>query len=506
MKRRLLTLLLTGLLTVLPLASCSQSTENASENAGTSDSTPAAQSPEAGDAAETEPEPDDPYASRMAEQDNLPERDFGGRDFIVVGSDEEGFGVYITTEDLNGEGVNDAVFRRNSTVGERYNVNVVYSGIDTYGNLSTNIAKAVKAADNDSFDLLQFHVVSSSGSAMKGYYHNWYDIPNVDFTRNWWSDSNVEDLTIAGKCFMAMGDFALSTVGRSYVMLYDRDQAKNYQLEDFYAVVKEGRWTVDALKAVCAQVYTDTNGNGVEDVGDYYGMGTDIYSNLNTYYWSTGNLIFSKGDSGEQEFHYYSEHLVDAYDKCWSLINETPGIYKEGTHKAGMRLFSEYGCLTCNAYLDGTISFLADFEHDYGVIPYPKYDEAQEQYRTMVDGNHEAMSILITETGDELDFIGLMSEVLCAESYKQVMPAYFDVCLKQRYASSPEDAEMMDLCVNARVFDLGYVYDNWNGASFWFQDMLADASHPDMTSYYQKKAKVVEKYYGKVVKLFTGED
>ena len=64
----------------------------------------------------------------------------------------------------------------------------------------------------------------------------------------------------------------------------------------------------------------------------------------------------------------------------------------------------------------------------------------------------------------------------------------------------------MDLCVNARVFDLGYVYDNWNGASFWFQDMLADASHPDMTSYYQKKAKVVEKYYGKVVKLFTGED
>ena len=122
----------------------------------------------------------------------------------------------------------------------------------------------------------------------------------------------------------------------------------------------------------------------------------------------------------------------------------------------------------------------------------------------MVDGNHEAMSVLVTEP--DLEFIGTMCEVLCAESYKQVMPAYFDVCLKQRYASSPEDAEMMDLCVNARVFDLGYVYDNWNGASFWFQDMLADASHPDMTSTYQKKAKVVEKYYGKVVKLFTGED
>ena len=38
---------------------------------------------------------------------------------------------------------------------------------------------------------------------------------------------------------------------------------------------------------------TDANGDGVENEGDYYGLGTDLYSNLNTYYWSTGNLIFS---------------------------------------------------------------------------------------------------------------------------------------------------------------------------------------------------------------------
>ena len=503
MKRRFFALIL-ALVTVLAAVctGCSQSTENAqTPTASEADASAAAQPGEENAAAE--PEPDDPFASRQAEKDDLPEADFGGRDFIVVGSDEEGFGVYITTEELNGEGVNDAIYKRNLTVEERFNAKTVYYGVDTYGNVATLIAKTVKAGDGDSFDMIQYHVVSSGGNAAKGYYLNWYDIPNVDFSRNWWSASNVEDLTINGKCFIAMGDFALSTVGRSYVMLYDRDEAKNYQLEDFYAVVKEGRWTLDALQTVCGQVYTDKNGDGVENEGDYYGMGTDLYSNLNTYYWSTGNLIFSRGDSGELEYHYYSEHLVDAYDKCWSLINETAGIYTEGKHKAGMRLFSEYGCLLCNAYLDGTISFLADFEHDYGVIPYPKYDEAQEKYRTMVDGNHEAMSVLVTEP--DLEFVGTMAEVLCAESYKQVMPAYFDVCLKQRYAASPADAEMMDLCVKARVFDLGYVYDNWNGASFWFQSMLADASHPDMASYYQKHAKVVEKYYSKVVKLFTDE-
>ncbi len=495
MEKRIFALVL-ALLLLFTAIGCSESTENA-ETTPTSGENPAAGLAENAEGASEE----DDLASRLDEKDDLPEADFGGRDFIVLGSAQEGFGIYIAVDEMNGEGVNDAVYQRNLTVEERFNAKTVYDSGADYGTVAGLVAKAIKAGDSDSYDLIQYHVVSSAGGAMKGYYLNWYDIPHVDFTRNWWSDSNIEDLTIADKCFIAMGDFALSTVGRSYVMLYDKVEAANYQLDSFYTLVKEGRWTVDALRSICDQVYTDKNGDGTENAGDYYGMGTDIYSNLNTYYWATGNQIFSRGDSGELEFHYYSEHLVDSYNKCWELLNQTAGIFKKGEHRAGVQLFSEYGCLLCNSYLDGTIIYLADFDHEYGVIPYPKYDENQEKYRTMVDGNHEAMSVLITEP--DLEFIGIMTEVLCAESYKRVMPAYFNVCLKTRYASSPEDAEMMDLCVNARVFDLGYVYDNWSGASFWFQDMLADASHPDMTSFYTKREKMVKKYYEKVVKLFT---
>ena len=495
MNKKLLALLLAALMILPAFASCS----NSGSNPENTTQTPAAESPDPS-AAEAETEPAEDVNSRLAEKDDLPEADFGGRDFIVLGSDEEGFGVYIYTEEMNGEGVNDAVYTRNLTVEERFNAKTVYSGVASYGTCASQITSAVASGDSESFDLVQYHVVSSSGNAMKGEYLNWYDIPHVDFTRSWWSRSNIDDLTIAGRCYLAIGDFALSSVGRSYVMLYDKDEAKNYQLEPFYTVVKEGRWTIDALRNVCSVVYTYANGNGKEDEGDYFGLGTDSYSNLNTYLWACDNQIFSRDDTGELEFRYYSEHLVDVYDACWNLINQTPGVYKKGEHKAGMKLFAQNGTLTCNAYLDGTISFLADFEHEYGVIPYPKLNEAQAEYKTMVDGNHEAMSVIIAEP--ELEFVGIMCEALCAESYKQVMPAYFDVCLKQRYAQSPEDAEMMDLCVNARVFDLGYVYDNWKGVSFYFQDLLVDANHPDITSFYKKREKVATKYYSKVVELF----
>jgi hypothetical protein len=173
-------------------------------------------------------------------------------------------------------------------------------------------------------------------------------------------------------------------------------------------------------------------------------------------------------------------------------------------HDSGLALFAEYGTLTANGLIGKSITMLSEYENEYGIIPYPKYDEAQKDYMTMVDGSHEAMAV--GKAASDLEFIGIMTEVLCAESYKQVMPAYYDVCLKQRYASSEKDAEMIDLCVDSRVFDLGYVYDNWNGVSFYFQELLRNTSKQDIVSYYAGKEKAAVGYYEKVIALFEAAE
>ena len=60
---------------------------------------------------------------------------------------------------------------------------------------------------------------------------------------------------------------------------------------------------------------------------------------------------------------------------------------------------------------------------------------------------------------------------------------------------------MMDLIVNARVFDFGYVYDGWSGASFILQDLVA-SNKSDFESYYAKKEKAITKHYDKVIEYF----
>jgi hypothetical protein len=495
-KTRILAVLLALLMLAAAATACSESAGNTDEP---KDLSPSADAEEAAEPAETEE-----INSRLAEKDNLPEADFGGKNFTVIGSTDSYAYKYIEVEEMTGEGVNDAAFARNTAVEDRFNTNVVFFPNADYSACSRTITNSVTAGDSDAFDLVQYHVVENSGVAMKGYYLNWYEIPHIDFTRSWWSDSNINDLTINGRCFLAMGDFAITTIGGTYCMYYDKQEAVNYQIEDLYNVVREGRLTLDFLKTLAGQIYTDKNGDGIKNEGDYFALASNQRSNFNTYLWSCDNQIFSRNDTGELTYNYFSEHLVNVYDSCWDLLNNYEGVWTGYEHGSAIEIFTNYGSLLCNGTLDSATSSLVDFEHDYGVIPYPKYDEAQAEYKTMVDGYHEAMAV--AKTAADLEFIGTVTEALCAESYKQVTPAFFDVCLKQRYASSREDAEMMDLCVASRVFDLGYVYDNWKGVSFNFEELLRNPQHQDITSYYQKKKKVAEKYYDKVVELFTKDE
>ena len=490
--------LLLSMLT-LPLASCGESANTdaapaasqTGDAAGTTDAAPGEEPAEEKELT--------PAEQRMLISDDLPEQKFDGRTFTVIGSESSGGESNIVSEEMTGEGVNDAIYKRNAAVEERFGAKIAYMEGGPHRDCATRVANSISSADN-SFDLIQFHVVSNSGNAMKGLYLNWYDVPHINFEKPWWSDSTVSDLTVHGRAFLAIGDFALTTVGSTYCMFYDKAEVVNYQVEDPYDTVKDGRWTLDHLKSVCETVYTDLNGDGKEDAEDYFGLASDQQSNYNTYLWSCDNPIFTRDSNGELQYVYYSEHLIDVYNSCWDLLNERAGVWSVMDHGSGMDLFSKYHTLTCNAILSGAISYLADFSHDYGIIPYPKYDENQAAYKSMVDGSHEAMAV--GKDAQDLDFIGVMTEALCAESYKTVLPAYYDVCLKTRYASSPKDAEMMDLCVNARVFDLGYVYDNWNGVAFFFQELLRADSFQDITSYYKKKEKVATKYYEKVLALF----
>ena len=137
-----------------------------------------------------------------------------------------------------------------------------------------------------------------------------------------------------------------------------------------------------------------------------------------------------------------------------------------------------------NTFLVATTA-LRDFTTDYGIIPYPKWDEAQEGYYTMVDGGHEGMAIPVSVS--DVDFVGTIVEALNAESYKRTVPVFYDIVLKTKGSRDEESVAMLDMIFAGRVFDFGYVYGEF-GAAFWVQNLIEKKS-ADIASYYEKNHK-----------------
>ena len=63
-----------------------------------------------------------------------------------------------------------------------------------------------------------------------------------------------------------------------------------------------------------------------------------------------------------------------------------------------------------------------------------------------------------------------------AESYKQVTPAYFEICLKGKYSDAPEDAEIYDRIVNSFMYSFGFCYSSKSleGIGGLFRNLDAD--------------------------------
>jgi len=188
------------------------------------------------------------------------------------------------------------------------------------------------------------------------------------------------------------------------------------------------------------------------------------------------------------------EKLVNTFSSYQGISTDFTGGWNYG-----MNAFSQSHAVFATGNIGASLWATADLDDDMGFLPYPKWDEAQEEYYTMVDGSHQALAVPTTAT--KMDMIGAVTEVLNAESWKLVTPAYYDVALKVKATRDMESVAMLDLIVNSRIFDFGYVYDGWEGPCFLLENLVR-AKNTNFESEYAKKEKTINKRYETVIDFF----
>ncbi len=431
--------------------------------------------------------------------DGLPDKTYNDQTFRIA--TETNMSWQIIQEEETGDVIDDAIFARNLAVEDRFKVKfeTIHDG---YNEIGSKVMNSIQAGD-DEYDLCSLHVVRTGKYITDGLFMNWYDIPCVDFSKPWWSPSTTNDLSVGDTCFLAVGDFALSALERTYAVFYNKRLAEEYKIGDIYDIVNSGKWTHDKALSISRDIYSDLDGDGTRSDKDLYGWVCLDRSPLDSYLWAYGGKVLEKTKDGI-ELVYHTARTGDMIEKLCSFFFDNEGIYLYNTQtvlnwQLANDHFIDGRALFMNGTINTAVQNLREMKDDFGIIPYPKFDEDQENYITNVDGGHDVLCVPVTVSDTERT--GIITEALCAESYKKVVPAYYEVALKTKYTRDDESIAMIDNIVNSRVFDLGYVYDGWMGASFIFSRLIA-VDNPNFESYWASNESSISEYYKKIIDYF----
>ena len=480
-KRSLAVLLLASMM----LSACGQ-TETVKDTAETTGTA----------AAETETETVDPIAGRTL-QDEVPALDFGGAEFRSIVQESTPYDIYVA--ESTGDTLNDVIFNRNEAIQERFNVKIAEAVAKAHGQIASEVKSVVTAGD-DAYDLVLGQMEESGKNALEGYFRNWYDIPYVNFENPWYPKSLMQDgiAAVNGKMFVAMSDLCISYAEQTWAIAYDKVEAENYGITDVYETVREGKWTIDKLMEWTEDIYTDVNNDGNKDEGDFYGfMHAATGCHLAAYLYGFDQRSVDIKD-GTPVMILNTEKTVSIFEKLYKL-NQNPGTLNMASSGSKVReLFPAGRSIFATMQMHHCYNYMRDFENPYGIIPFPKWDEAQAEYYSIVDAGCNIIAVLMT--AQNTDMIGALVEALSAESWRSVMPTYCDITLGAKVARDEESSEMINMALENRFIDFAYLYDGWSGWTFKLDGFLK--TEGAFASTYEKQAKAAQTYYDKVINFF----
>lgn len=444
----------------------------------------------------------DIFSEREAISDGLGNYDFGGKKFRIITHKPADF--FVEEGERNqGNLIADAMFNRNAAVENRFNCEIEITYSSDYSAVKAWATKSVMSGA-DEFDLFASHTTTSSDLVLKNLLLNWYDIPNVDFTKPWWSSCCADELTYDGKCVIAISDFNYSAIATSYCIIFNKDLANAYDLGNLYNVVLDGKWTLDYFNNLVKDIYTDLDGSGDRSDGDFYGFAqTGAYQCCDSaWLWAFDNPIIAKNAEGVPEIAVKTDKINNIVSSLYDFLNNANGVHyrTKASDPQGLDLLLNKQAIFATSTISmPTTEKLRSFEDEYGMLPFPKWDESQQRYQTTASGEHTCLGV--PKTVRDTEFVGTVIEALSAESYKQVIPSLYEIALKTRYLRDNESKEVLDLLIDGRVYDFGYIYDNFQGFGFMLGALMQSRT-ANFESYYSKRYKAANYHYKKVLQAF----
>lgn len=465
---------------ILQFTACSES--------GTEESSAGGARSEAENVMETETEADDP----------VPEiTNYNGHDFRIASSE---YTYFHDAEEVTGERLSDAIYERNLKVEDLYNITVTCSDYG-FPDIQSVLVKNVQAGD-DFADAVGYPITAlvSDAYANKNYFYNLNDLDKIDLDMPWWDDAYTSAVSVNGYCPSLTGNAIITDDMCMNCIVFNSTMFKNhYPGESLYQLAIDGTWTIDKMQEYSAKATVDLDGNGKINFKDQIGFNSTSGSMiLFIYGFGYDPLIFDGSNiptpnTGEQLYAFYQRALELMKDKNVVMQEAMPRAY-DGAFDG----FMEDRAMFFETNMTQVYNRLREMESDYGVMPFPKFDENQKEYYTQVSIWAEALAIPGSVSDAERS-----ADILTALAYygDELHEVVNDDILSSKIAREEAFADAMKILMDSKFYSIDAMV-NLTGISTILNDM--SSSSGDM--FYSKWERVNQSALANIEKFFSDTD
>lgn len=488
MKKALSIVFLIALLTMpVMLASCGESETNAAPAQTDAVSVPDDVTPGAEETVVEEEE---------RPMHKVPEMDFESAAFNILYPDWQGYKYYFFADETNGDPMNDAIFNRTTIVEEYLNVDIVQTQVAGIADVAPAVQQSVTAQD-DAYQLALTHCIQNVSSMVTGgYLYNYDKLNYVDYNSEWWNREMMDVLRLGKNTYYGVSDYMIPC---PYAIFFNKNLIEDYNFENPYELVYNGEWTLDKFCEMATTVTTDTNGDGQYTNEDIIGVCVEEGSKYISFMTGADQYMTKRNEQGRIELDMNTDRMITIVEKLAALANTTGVVADEGT------IFIQDGKLLFELHTIANAVNYRDTEVDIGILPYPKFDTAQENYISLDWGG---LMCIPTTIGNP-DLVGATLELLAYESANEVIPTYYDVLLEGKLARDTDTIAMLDILFNTIAYEVG-------GNYFGFDSGLSDLFYTtcrltfynksaDFASWYKSKekpsAKLLDRFYTSLEKV-----
>ena len=429
--KRIAPLMLMLILTLTVLSACGGSDQNPAADAATQAQNVTGQN-------EFEPEAED-----RSTLDDLGEFDFGGHNFRIYNRVNDGWAnSRLDREELTGDVYNDSVFNRNRNIEYRFNVQITMIEYTDQGRVRGMLLSGV----ND-YDLYTGRNAEAFTFAQEGLINSINELPYIDLDKPYWDEFLTNQLTVANRRYFAVGAFNFSNLDMSYVLVFNKQLLQDYGLENPFELVKNGAWTFDKFAEMSRAGTFDLDGDGVmtqNDAWGYVARSNDVLPN----FWISGGVKAAEKDSDDIPQNMMgTERFLNVIARIFDITHGNASYFN--LDNSSMFLDNR---VLFNDSTPFELQRLRAMETDFGILPYPKLNEAQERYYTRI-GGCELFFTARSATPEDLVRTSVILEAMASGAYQTCVPAYYDLMLKTKLARDVESEEIIDLIFAHRVFD-----------------------------------------------------